>query len=256
MYCLVALGRGSDTQVDYIEDNRYFVAPSFTWKPSDVTTFTFLSHYQKDETGNAMQFMPYQGSVLANPNGEIPTNRLLGESGFDGYDREQFAVGYALKHHFNKSLTVRQNLRYADVKSELKGVFPFNSGGFLDANSRLIDRDVNLYRDQTETFTLDNQLQVDFVTGEVRHTFLSGVDFRHFIGDRQMGGVWSGAGSLDVFAPVYGQPFDDVIGGSGTFSTPNMGQRFSQELDQVGFYGQDQLKWNRWITTTIGVRYD
>jgi len=255
LYRLVALGRGSDTQVDHVEDDRYYVAPSFTWKPSDATTFTFLSHYQKDETGNAMQFMPYQGSVLANPNGKIPTNRFLGEPGFDGYDREQFAVGYALEHKFNKTFTARQNVRYANVDSELKGVFPYNSAGFLDADSRLVDRDVSFYQDQTKTFTLDNQLQADFATGEVQHTFLSGLDFRHFVSNRQTGSVWGAATNFDIYAPVYGQPFDDVIGGSGTFTRPNISQRFDQELDQIGFYGQDQLKWNRWIAT-IGVRKD
>lgn len=255
LYRLVALGRDSDTQVDYVEDDRYFVAPSFTWKPGDATSFTFLSHYQKDETGSAMQFMPYQGSVLGNPNGKIPTNRFLGEPGFDGYEREQFAVGYALEHRFNKVLKARQNLRYAHVESELKGVFPYNSSGFLDDNFRLIDRDVSFYQDQTDTFTLDNQLQADFATGSVQHTFLSGVDFRHFTGGRQNGSVWGAATNFDVFAPVYGQPFDDVMGGSSTFSTPNISQRFDQELDQVGFYGQDQLKWKQWIAT-VGVRKD
>jgi len=59
------------------EDNRYFVATSFTWKPGDETTLTFLSHYQKDETSNTMQLLPYEGTVLSNPNGKIPTNTFF-----------------------------------------------------------------------------------------------------------------------------------------------------------------------------------
>ncbi|MDO9105481.1 MAG: TonB-dependent siderophore receptor [Methylovulum sp.] len=255
LYRLVALARDSDTQVDHVGDDRYYVAPSVTWKPSDATNITFLSHYQKDETSNALQFMPFQGSVLTNPNGKIPTNRFLGEPGYDGYDREQFAIGYALSHQFNKTFTARQNLRYADVDSRLQGAFPFNSFGFLDADLRLLDRDVGLYQDQTGTFTVDNQLQAAFSTGQVQHTFLSGVDFRHFIGDRQSASVWSGAGGFDVYNPLYGQPFIDVFGSGEPFTVPNIAQKLHQELDQVGLYGQDQIKWNRWIAT-IGVRYD
>jgi len=255
LYRLVALGRGSDTQVDFVEDNRYYVAPSFTWKPSDATTFTFLSLYQKDETGNAMQFMPYEGSILPNPNGKLPTSRFLGEPGFDGYDREQFAVGYALEHRFNNLFTARQNMRYANVASELKAVSPYYGAGFLDADKRIIDRDVSIFRDQTGTVTLDNQLQADFATGEVEHTFLTGLDFRHFTGGRQTGNVWSAASDFDAYSPNYGQPFLDVLGTGLPFSMPNISQRVDQQLDQTGLYGQDQIKWRRWIAT-IGVRYD
>ncbi|WP_245549351.1 MULTISPECIES: TonB-dependent siderophore receptor [Methylomicrobium] len=258
LYRLVALGRGSDTQVDFVEDNRYYVAPSFTWKPSDATTFTFLSHYQKDETGNAMQFFPYQGSVLGNPNGRLPTSRFLGEPGFDGYEREQFSVGYALEHRFNKVFSARQNVRYAHVESQLKGMFPYYGAGFLDSDQglsgqRLIDRDAGIYQDDTGTFTLDNQLQADFATGDVQHTFLAGLDYRHFTGKRQTGYVFS-ASSLDAYNPTYGRPLIDPSTGL-SFSTPNTSGRVNQQLDQIGFYGQDQLKWNRWVAT-IGVRYD
>jgi iron complex outermembrane recepter protein len=47
LYRLTGMIRDSDTQVDFAEDNRYFVAPSLTWRPNSNTTFTFLSHYQR-----------------------------------------------------------------------------------------------------------------------------------------------------------------------------------------------------------------
>ncbi|OAI21911.1 TonB-dependent receptor [Methylomonas koyamae] len=256
LYRLVALGRGSDTQVDYVEDNRYFVAPSLTWKPSDVTTLTFLSHYQKDETGNAMQFLPYEGTVLGNPNGKIPTNRFIGEPDFDGYEREQFAVGYALDHRFNKVFSARQNVRYANITSDYRGVFPdyFNGfdsdtgrlipgGSFVDSDMRNIYRYGAHYKDKADTFTLDNQMQADFFTGDVGHTALVGVDFRHFTSERQRG--FSDAPNLDIYNPVYGVRFDNPILGAG----------IQQEQDQIGVYAQDQLKWNRWIAT-VGIRHD
>lgn len=259
-YRLVALGRGSDTQVDHVEDDRYYVAPSFTWKPSDATTFTFLSHYQKDETGNAVQYLPYEGTVLGNPNGRIPTSRFLGEPDFDSYEREQFAVGYALEHRFNTTLTARQNLRYANINSDYRGVFPdyyygFDSdtgrlipgGSFVDAEMRNINRYGAHYQDQTDTFTLDNQLQADFATGAIQHTTLVGVDFRHFTADRKRGFTDFELSELvlDVYNPVYGNAFDKPVLDSGT----------KQEQDQIGVYAQDQIKLNRWIAT-IGIRHD
>jgi len=259
-YRLVAMGRNADTQVDYVEDNRYYVAPSFTWKPSDATSFTFLSHYQKDETGNAMQFLPYEGTVLANPNGRIPSNRFLGEPGFDGYEREQFALGYGLDHRFNHIFTARQNVRYANVSSDYRGIFPDYYYGFdadkgelipglsfVDAQMTKINRYGARYKDQTHTFTLDNQLQADFVTGDVEHVGLVGLDFRHFTGDRKQGFTDFELPELvlDVYNPTYGNAFQE----------PVLDSSRSQQLDQVGLYAQDQIKWNRWIAT-IGIRHD
>jgi len=65
LYRLIALVRDSDFQVDFGKDDRYFVAPTFTWRPSEDTTFTFLSHYQKDEMGSASfgQFLPAEGTL-------------------------------------------------------------------------------------------------------------------------------------------------------------------------------------------------
>lgn len=260
LYRLVALGRGSDTQVDFVEDNRYYVAPSFTWKPSDATTLTFLSHYQKDETGNSMQFLPYEGTVLGNPNGQIPTNRFLGEPDFDGYDREQYAVGYAFEHRFNQTFSARQNLRYANVESDYRGVFPdffygFNydtgrlipGGSFVDGHMRSINRYGAHYKDNADTFTLDNQAQADFVTGSIEHTALVGVDYRHFNAERLSGFTDFELPELvlDIYNPVYGK----------RFARPVLDSGINQEQDQIGVYVQDQLKWNRWIAT-IGIRHD
>lgn len=246
LYRVTALGRGSDTQVDFSEDNRYFVAPSFTWKPSDATTFTFLSHYQKDETGNTMQFLPYEGTVLPNPNGKIPTNRFLGEPDYDHYNREQFALGYAFQHLFGDTFSVRQNLRYADVSSDYPVTFAL---GFvtdddgIPTDYRTISRLAGLYRDQAGTFTLDNQLQADFATDFLNHTILAGVDYRQVAGDRKRGFAFPA--DIDVFNPVYGQPF----------AHPVIETLVDQEQDQIGIYGQDQIKLDRWIAT-LGVRYD
>jgi len=260
LYRLVALGRGSDTQVDFVEDDRYYVAPSLTWKPSDATTLTFLSHYQKDETGNAMQFLPYEGTALGNPNGKLPTNRFIGEPSFDGYQREQFAVGYALDHRFNQVFSARQNVRYANISSDYRGIFPdyyygFDSdagrlipgGSFVNNDMRNIYRYGARYKDQADTFTLDNQMQADFSTGQVEHTALVGVDFRHFTSNRRRGFTDFELPELvlDIYDPVYGNPFDEPVLSAGT----------RQEQDQIGVYAQDQIKWKQWIAT-IGIRHD
>lgn len=244
LYRLVALGRESDTQVDFSSDNRYYVAPNFTWRITDDTRFTFISHYQKDEIkGNSIQFLPVQGTLEFNPNGRIPTNRFVGEPDFDRFEREQYGVGYAFDHSFNPDWSFQQNLRYADVSVNYRGVFPDGfdplNPGDLRTTSRFAIQDV----DRAGTFTLDNQIRGHFSTAQINHKVLFGLDYRHQSANRA--NAFGSASDLDLYNPVYGSPVD--------LSPADLFVR--SKLDQLGFYSQDQLRYGHWLAT-LGVRYD
>ncbi len=71
LYRLTALGRNSDTPVDFIHDDRYYVAPAITWKPDDANELTVLARYQKADTKAGAGFLPAAGTLLPNPNGRI-----------------------------------------------------------------------------------------------------------------------------------------------------------------------------------------
>ena len=75
LYRLTGLARDSDTQIDYVDDDRIFIAPSLTWQGED-TTLTLLAHYQHDNAGWGIQFLPASGTVLDNPNGDIPVSTV------------------------------------------------------------------------------------------------------------------------------------------------------------------------------------
>lgn len=250
LYRLTALGRNSDTQVDYSGDDRYFVAPSLTWQPNENTSLTLLSHYQKDKAGNTMQFLPPEGTQLPNPNGKIPTNRFLGEPTYDHYDREQYSVGYAFQHRFDDVWQVRQNMRFSDVNTNYPVIIPLGfvtdeEGNITDY--RTLSRYAALYQEQADTLTLDNQAQADFKTGPVSHKILTGVDYRNFSGDRQRGfsSPPNDPADIDVFNPVYGKPF----------VRPTIDYSVQQDRDQVGIYAQDQIKYGG-LMATLGVRHD
>ncbi len=70
-YRLTGLVRDSETQVDFEQNDRFFLAPALTWRPTADTTLTLLSQYQDDTVGH-LQFLPSEGTVLGNPNGRIP----------------------------------------------------------------------------------------------------------------------------------------------------------------------------------------
>lgn len=244
---LTGLVRNSNTQVQHAHLDRYFIAPSVTWRLGSDTTLTLLSHYQRDDTGNSLMFLPPEGSLLPNPNGRISTRTFHGEPGYDRYTRDQYSVGYALDHRFNDSWSFQQNLRYADVKSNYPNIFSL--GFALDENgdpidSRTLDRVAALYKDNAGTFTMDSRMHGKFDTGPVKHNLLVGIDYRHMSG-RNRRGFSDDFLFIDAFNPVYGQDF----------ARPTISFLRNQSIDQIGLYAQNQMKYDR-LLLTLGVRSD
>ena len=63
-------------------------------------------------TGSTSQFFPWEGVILPNPNGPLPTNRFIGEPGCDRYDTDRRTFGWLFEHRFNDAWVLRQNMRF------------------------------------------------------------------------------------------------------------------------------------------------
>jgi iron complex outermembrane recepter protein len=238
LYRIVGLARDSNTQTDFVQDNKLFIAPSFTWRPTNDTTFTILSHYQKVENKGYQQYIPGQVSFLPNPNGHIPYSRYLGVPGPDGYNLEQFAVSYAFEHRFDNNLQFRQNLRYTNVSNDLASV---RTEGML--TDRLVLRTYNYVKAHAKNLALDNQFQVDFATGPLIHKALVGFDYFDLRANTDYRSA--GIAPIDAYAPVYNTvapPFASLA----PFILRN------DEQKQAGLYAQDQVKLDRWTLTMTG----
>lgn len=48
LYRLTGVGRDINSEIDYAEQKRFMLAPSFTWNPNEQTSLTFYGQYQKD----------------------------------------------------------------------------------------------------------------------------------------------------------------------------------------------------------------
>ncbi|MFN4043880.1 TonB-dependent siderophore receptor [Limnobacter sp.] len=237
-YRLTGLLRNSDTQVDFVHDDRIYIAPAITWKPNSDTSLTLLTHYQKDDTISS-QALPAAGTLLPNPNGPIPRNRFSGEPGVDKYEREEFSVTSLLEHKLNDSVTLRQNTRY--YQTDLNDVVVFSNS--LQADQRTVDRAYFSSFGNLASLTLDNQLEYRFSLGAAKHTLLSGIDFQNVELDSIQ--AFGAAPSLDIYNPVYGSPVN----------IPAPFRNDSTEQQQLGFYLQDEIRYKQWIATLAG-RYD
>ncbi|WP_233993504.1 TonB-dependent siderophore receptor [Salinibacter altiplanensis] len=237
---LTALGRSSDTQVEFVDNDRLYVAPALTVKPTSATTITVLSHYQRDNTGSTNQFLPAAGTVRDNPNGDIDRDTFTGNPDFDDYDRTVYSVGYVADHRLTDWIKVSQNLRYNTLDIDSKQVF----GGGLQEDQRTLNRFAFTADAETEAFTVDTNVQADVSTGPVAHTLLAGLDFQSYDFEEIQG--FGAAPPIDIFDPTFSE------------TTPSAPTSLDNETrqDQVGVYLQNQVRLrDAWVLTLNG-RHD
>nr|WP_315854825.1 TonB-dependent siderophore receptor [Rhizobium leguminosarum] len=223
LYRIVGLARRGDTNFD-IADDRYFLAPSFTWKPDEGTTFTLYGLVQADETDSNV-------GAITTSDGRILDIRAS-DPDYDYQKVKQQQVGYQFEHEFDNGLTFRQNLRYShlDLRARYLGV--------LSWTDTVAHRYPNSIRDEMNVFQVDNQIEAKFDTGPLAHTMLFGLDYTNLQSSFGYGlGAADPAFDFDIANPTYG-----VSG-----ATPDYNFLASDaDLRQVGIYAMDQIEVGNW----------
>ncbi|MXP60047.1 ferrichrome porin FhuA [Pantoea sp. Taur] len=243
-YRLTGLARSADAQQDMNKEKRYTIAPSFSWRPDANTRFDLLTYFQNEPETGYYGWLPRQGTVvgITRPDGssyKLPTNFDEGEDS-NKISRNTKMVGYNFEHSFNDTWTVRQNLRYADLRTNYRSIYGFG----LDEDTLQINRNSAVSDEKLNQFAVDNQVQAKFATGAVDHTLLMGVDYQRTRND--INAAFDSAEPISAVNPQYG---NDTLGG-----TPFIYQYLNKQ-EQTGLYTQDQMEWNRWVLT-LGGRYD
>jgi iron complex outermembrane receptor protein len=239
-YRLTGLVRDSKTGVDQVPDDRLYIAPALTWRPSAATSLTLLAHHQETET-RYLFGLPARGTLLPNPNGKLPTSRFIGEPGYDRFDSTIDSVGYLFDHAFSDSLRLRHGLRY--VKAELDA--PMSWTSTLAADGRTLSRFAQDRFNRSTGWTSDTSLEAKLGSGRLTHTVLAGVDVTRQEHDTER--YNRALAPLDLFNPVYGaQPGPRA---------PHAGST-KERRNRVGLYVQDQIKFDdKWVVLA-GVRRD
>ncbi|MCK7090652.1 ferrichrome porin FhuA [Enterobacter bugandensis] len=265
-YRLTGVARSNNSQQEDKGEQRYAIAPSFSWRPDDKTTFTFLSYFQNEPETGYYGWLPKEGTVDPLPNGDrLPTNFNEGAKN-NTYSRNQKMVGYSFDHEFNDTFTVRQNLRFAENKTSQNSVYGYGmcSDPLYSSNpasspcasipqsqwGHTLTRQYVIDDEKLQNFTVDTQLQSKFATGALDHTLLTGVDFMRMRNDINS---WFGyAGSVapsDIYDLDRGDfDFGSHPGPSGAYQVLN-------KQKQTGVYAQDQIEWDK-VLVTLGGRYD
>ncbi|MCL7931021.1 TonB-dependent siderophore receptor [Halomonas llamarensis] len=239
-YRLTMLHRDSDTFVDHVPYDRTYIAPALKWQPTEQTSLTLLSEYQRDQTAHVYG-LPTSGTILPNPHGDIPRERFVGESGFDEYDSERYSIGYLLEHDFSDELHLRHNLRTFRLDADFPQMSIRQSN-----DQRIYTRNAQDRRDASSGLTSDTSLQYDWEAGSTTNTSLIGVDYTRQRHETER--YNRTAPPLNLFDPVYD---------SGEFGEPEpFAWSFRTRSEQVGLYAQNQMKIaDKWVLL-LGGRQD
>lgn len=241
-YRLTGLLRDSDTMIDYVDDDRAYIAPAITWRPDEATFLTLLANYQKNKSASVFG-LPIEGTLEDTPNGKIPRNRFIGEPGYDKYETEIKSLGYVFEHQFNQDLTLRNNSRYF----ESDGDFPVIWSGAFDSSTGILSRArAQDRRDYSDVFTTDISLEYKIDTAAVSHTLLLGTDYTDEYHETERYNRTVGA--LNLFSPEYGV----ALIGVPVIHTGS----WKEQSKSYGLYFQDQLKiQDKWVVS-LGGRQD
>ncbi|EIR4765462.1 ferrichrome porin FhuA [Escherichia coli] len=268
-YRLTGLARSANALQKGSEEQRYAIAPAFTWRPDDKTNFTFLSYFQNEPETGYYGWLPKEGTVEPLPNGKrLPTDFNEGAKN-NTYSRNEKMIGYSFDHEFNDTFTVRQNLRFAQNKVSQKSVYGYGMCSdplytkdqeALKASPCLsipqsqwghtLTRQYVIDNEKLENFSVDTQLQSKFATGSVDHTLLTGVDFMRMRNDIDS---WFGYAGSVAPSDIYNLDRSDFD--FGAHPNPSGPYRVLLKQKQTGLYVQDQAQWDK-VLVTLGGRYD
>ncbi|MHC5771704.1 MAG: TonB-dependent siderophore receptor [Nostoc sp.] len=247
LYRLNAAVETSGSFVDFLDRQRYFVSPVLTWQIDQNTKISFESEYlatqQPDDLG-----LPARGTVLSNPNGQIPRNRNISEP-FDvsisGNNRNVLRVGYNFEHRFSENWQVRNAFQASLSTYPNNRIFILPTS--LSADGSLLSRTVRTFPagGYNNTYSLDSYVVGKFKTGSIQHQIVAGFDlFREVFGGSQIN---RSIAPINLFNPVYTQTLGGIIG-----------EPFDDETtsDSLGFYLQDQIALYDNLKLLLGGRFD
>jgi iron complex outermembrane recepter protein len=228
---------------DFYDRDRYVVAAVLDWRLSENTKLTFDAEYSRFRQNTNAFGLPAVGTVLDNPNGEIPRNRYIGDPEADERLTELFRLNLSLDHKFSQNWQIHSTFGAGFRLSEEFAVFEDS----LQADNRTLDRGFFDSSDGFDIFayTLDTYLTGKFKTGSIQHQLVTGIELLQEETITR-NGIFGSTTPLDLFNPEYGNLAFNPIE---TFDT-------AERKRGLGLYIQDQIFLLDNLILSLGGRFD
>ncbi len=240
---IVGLYRQTDTFVEHSEVERLFIAPSVLFQISEDTKLTLLASYTHDDDITGMP-VPAAGSILPNPNGNIPRDFFVGIPGEGNHiEFSRLRLGYEFSHKINDTVSLRQNFSYSRIDQEWDRIlYP----PFMGPVTNSVSLTPYSLDDTSERIGVDTGVDFNFDTYAVAHTATVGIDYYYEKGRARSVFDFANPVVLDLFNPNYNQ----------TVVRSPLGPEFETGSETFGFYAQDHMKLSECVTLTVGGRFD
>lgn len=262
---IVALADTGGSQVDDVDNSRFYVSPSITWAPDVDTSWTLLGQYQRDEGGSTFQFLPATGTYVETNGDYIENDENIGEPDWNRFDRDQLLIASLFEHSFNDTLTLRNNMRYTQIDTLFRATVlsgdtitdcSVTTLGSECIDGQTVGRRAVQGQGESEGFAVDTQLEARLDTGGISHILLGGIDYFDTEWDHYRDLVSQpGAPAPGQVLPLW-DIFNPVPRGSDDYLENMAPQVYgSATSEQTGIYLQDQIAIGN-LRVSIGGRYD
>ena len=241
LYRLNSSAQTTESFIDFYEQQRYLVAPVLSWQIGDRTNLTLEADFSAVE-GPLDLGIPAVGSVLPNPNGDIPRDRYIGEPDIDNSQQQVFRVGLDLNHRFSDNWQLRSVFRTSFLR--LDRGFVFSTG--LTEDLRLLNRGFDTQSYDENIYNFDTYAVGNFATGNIQHQLVAGINLFRY-DTNTIGDFSRSIDPLDIFNPKYG---------ASPTGSENLDYDITNRTQQLGLYLQNLVSLTDNLKLLLGGRLD
>ncbi|MBF7688943.1 TonB-dependent siderophore receptor [Acinetobacter rathckeae] len=189
---------------DFVKNDRVFVAPQLTWKPSDQTQVNYDSEYSTIHT----QFD--RGVVAVNNQlGVIPITRFLGQKNDGQLTMKDTLQQLRVEHLWNDAWKSQASFTYKD--NSLKGYSTEARLQNVQANGDL-NRERRLRDNHSTSYLLNHDALGEFATGSIEHKVVIGTSLSELTLENTLKRYRANSYFINIYNPVYTTTLPEVTG--------------------------------------------
>jgi iron complex outermembrane recepter protein len=242
----------SGSQVDYVKNSNFFIAPVLLWNIDADNWVKAEYNYRSSEFGQNYGFLPTLNGVLIN------TNPSVNYGGYSPANETTNFGALTWMHRFDNDWSIKERVVFSSIDVDSAGSIPFalGGGGIIPAPTpsglgATVGTNNVVLSDQNFNVTTD--LTGHFETFGIAHTLLFGNDYARFKVDGVTNQACETDGNcsvVDLFNPISpGTPLSPPL------TPPTVLDTHSQLTQTAGVYVQDQLKLPAGFYLLGGVRW-
>jgi len=238
-YRLIGEYERRDSFIDFIEIEKYQIAPSLQFDLGSSSTLTLQSDYRYHKQPRYLG-LPLYGTIVGTDDIKLPLGRFLSEPGLDKTKNAGLQSTAILNHRFSTDWSGQVAFRWTQ-NSFFQPTAPPRA---LQADNRTLNRGFNLFDERERESAIEANTTRNVRWGGVEHKVTAGFDYAWWRYDSKF---FTGAiAPINIENPVYGaRP-------TGVFLLADT----RDIISSYGLFAQDQMTLLPKLKAVVGGRFD